>query len=158
MANFDPQIVSSIILGITGLVITWILSARSIRLNKDKMFKELFTEFTLRYARLNQDLQDFADCFSESSTTEKLVSDERCKELKASVIDFFNLCAEEYYWAVVKKRIDEPVWRTWQIGMNYWVNEVPAIRELWQEETKMPSWREAYYIRPEDELFVLKEQ
>ena len=104
MKFMDTQIVSSIILGLSALGVSWFYSYRTAKLEGDKMMKELFKDFNQRYDRLNDKL---AFLEKQQWTLPVLELDEN-KKYRAAVIDFFNLCAEEYYW-YKKGRIDPKV-------------------------------------------------
>lgn len=142
--QFMPAIITGIV-AITGVVVTVIFQRSAKRLSNDRMMKELFTEFNQRYDQLNDHLM-----FLEKKNLTLLELDENQK-CKAKVIDFFNLCAEEYYW-YKKGRIDPKVWRAWYSGMNYWVNEVEAIRDLWLKELEA-NGKTSYYLDENEEFF-----
>lgn len=84
---------------------------------------------------------------------EELNKVENADELKQKVIDYFNLCAEEYFWFHHKNRIDPIVWKSWHKGMNYWYNNVPCIEQMWQDEIKA-NGEDSYYIGNGDGFFV----
>lgn len=147
----DPQIISSIIIGVFGLVVTWFYSNRTAKLEGDKMMKELFTEFNIRYDGLNDSL---AILEKEQWTLPELELAKNQK-YRDDVIDFFNLCAEEYYW-FKKGRIDSKVWKAWHSGMNYWVNNVEAIRELWYKELEA-NGKTSYYLESKEDFFKLNQ-
>lgn len=140
---------SSIILGSVGLVITAFIAWRSAKLSHDQMLKELFKEFNERYAVLNNTLYSIE---AKYSTLEKLNAAPDSFALKQAVQDYFNLCAEEFFWYYHKKRIDKKIWDSWQSGMLYWYG-IPAIRDMWEAEVK-ESGKASYYITNEKEFFV----
>jgi hypothetical protein len=112
------------------------------------MMKDLFDEFNRRYSELNNYLSEIEAMYP---TTEKLNASENAMKLKQAVQDYFNLCAEEFYWYYHKGRIDEIVWNSWHKGMLYWYG-VPGIREMW--ETKVgESGKQSYYIIDDHEFF-----
>jgi|SRR5690606_22396433 len=161
----DPQIISTVILGLSGLLISWFYSWRTSSREADKMMKELFTEFNQRYDRLNDSLVIIEANFRSVESFKQLEAKcneledgdkEKYKQLRQAVIDYFNLCAEEFYWYHHKKRIDPLVWKSWQAGMNYWYNEVPSIKALWMEEVKA-NGKASYYINDKVEFFKDKE-
>lgn len=83
------------------------------KISVDKFFKELFNEFNNRYNQMNEDLNliyngEFIQ-FSRSTKTEKSV-----------IIDYLNLCSEEYYW-FKKGRIDLKVWESWKEGILFYL-------------------------------------
>jgi hypothetical protein len=141
----ETQVITTIILGITGILITLYHHWHLRRLNRDKMNKELFTEFNDRYNDLNDSLLDMVD---KKLTLEAL---EKHPDFKKDLIDYFNLCAEEYYW-FRKKRIDKKVWFSWYAGMNYWYSESEVIKEMWRREIQGEGYQ-SYYLNRGDNLF-----
>lgn len=146
----NTQIAITLILGIIASIIAAINFRYNWILAKDKMNKELFKEFNERYEKLNNYLYQIAQ---EFSTIELLEKAQNSKELQQKVIDYFSLCAEEFYWYHHKNRIGTLIWKSWQSGMNYWYNEVPAIKSLWEEEVKS-NGKESYYITNKVEFFI----
>jgi hypothetical protein len=150
----------TLILGITGFIITGYYSKHTKKIADEKMMKELFTEFNKRYADLNDYLveieHDYHDLeIEELEKVHKYTAPEHGKLLKKKVIDYFSLCAEEFYWFHHKKRIDPLIWKSWQSGMNYWYNEVPTIKRLWKKEVEANE-KKSYYIIGETEFFIDK--
>jgi hypothetical protein len=146
----DSTLIATIILGVLGITLTAYYSWHNKRIADEQMTKQLFTEFNLRYDALNNYLFQIAQDYP---SLELLSKAENSKELKQKVIDYFSLCAEEFYWYHHKKRIDSLIWKSWQSGMNYWYNEVPAIKALWEEEVKS-NGKESYYITNHVEFFI----
>jgi hypothetical protein len=145
----EASLVSSIILGSVGLLVTVIYSRHSTKLAHDQMMKELFADFNKRYNLLNNSLHEIE---TKYDTTEKLDKAPNSFALKQSVQDYFNLCAEEFYWYRHKRRIDKIIWDSWQSGMLYWYH-VPAIKDMWQSEIA-ESGKASYYITDGREFFV----
>lgn len=149
---------TTLILGIIGICITRYYSKHTQKIENEKMMKELFTEFNKRYDEINDHLVEIEQHFKTLAELEKAQSDihENYGDfLKQKVIDYFSLCAEEFYWFHHKKRIDPIIWESWHSGMNYWYNEVPAIQDLWKKEIEA-NGKESYYITDETEFFVDK--
>jgi hypothetical protein len=146
----DNTLIATIILGAVGIGITAYYSRQNKKIADEQMLKQLFTEFNLRYDALNNYLFKIEQ---EFPTIDLLDQAENSSELKQKVIDYFSLCAEEFYWYHHKKRIDILIWKSWQSGMNYWYNEVPAIKALWEEEVKS-NGKESYYITNHVEFFI----
>lgn len=130
-------------LGIIGVVITLIFSISNKKLNNQKMEKELFTEFNKRYDELNDSLSMLEDSITIDDL-KKTLSKVENKTLYNVVIDYFNLCAEQYYWKN-KKRISKEIWEAWHAGMMYYYNTYPVVRELWKEEIKGDGYK-SYYL------------
>ena len=142
----SEAVILSAIIGTFGLLITFVYNNFNRILSNDKMQRELFTEFNTRYDNLNESLYQIQ---LQCETIEDL---ENNSELKLKLMDFFNLCSEEFYWFYHKKRIDPKIWHCWQQGMNYWYNKVPVIKEMWKLEMKL-SGKQSYYITNKVEFF-----
>lgn len=141
--------ITALILGGIGIFITLYYSWHTKKIADEQMMKQLFTEFNQRYSLLNNSLvQIQRDC----PTIELLNASSQANELKQNVIDYFSLCAEEFYWYHHKKRIDPLIWNSWHTGMNYWYKNVPTIKSLWELEIKS-NGKHSYYIT-DDEFFV----
>lgn len=136
--------IATIILGVFGLIITFVFSYFNFRLSKDRMNKELFTEFNSRYSKLNNSLfKIVADC----KTIEDIKKD---VGLYNDLNDYFNLCAEEYYWHK-RNRIDKLIWKAWLDGMNDWY-KYAVIQVAWEEEIRKFGCI-SYYIKDKNEFF-----
>ncbi len=146
----DNTLIATIILGATGIVVTIVYSWQAHKLAHEQMQKQLFTEFNKRYDALKDSLVEIQ---TKCPTIEKLNLHEDSVLLKRKVNDFFNLCAEEFFWWKHKKRIDDLVWASWQAGMNYWYNKLPAIKTLWKMEVES-SGKKSYYITDKVEFFI----
>jgi len=127
----------TISLGVAGWIASIRFSNAAKSRDEDKMLKEIFTDSNLRYDKLNNGLQAFVD----SEGTESV----------ADVLDYFNLCAEEYYW-YKKRRIDEKIWKSWNAGMQYWYGH-KVIKGLWKKEIANKNGKLSYYIENGDEFF-----
>ena len=104
-SNKIEVLVATIATGIS-LSIAYIQS----RIQDDKIFKELFTEFNHRYdSYFRQELEVIVD--RHNSITEPLVDEDR-----EIIIKYFNLCAEEYLWKS-KHRIPQKVWVAWELSL-----------------------------------------
>jgi|SRR5690606_5471279 len=138
------------ILGVLGIIITLIYNRANKKLNHHKMEKELFTEFNQRYDRLNDSLALLAetmDIDNLKSTDSKIDN----KSLYDVVIDYFNLCAEQYYWKK-RKRISSKIWDAWHDGMMYYYETYPVVKQLWDKETENEGWR-SYYLEEKNDFF-----
>ena len=149
----DAIIVSSI-LGVCGLIITYAYNKKNTKLANHKMHKELFTEFNARYDKLNDDLEIICSKNMNIDDFNKLNSGYNNYKYTATIIDFFNLCAEEYYW-YSKKRISKRVWKSWEKGMNDIYNKSEVIQALWDNECKNEGYI-SYYIDKKDTFFKLR--
>lgn len=118
-----------IFLGLSLTCITLFISIINHFQNSDKFFKELFTDFNKRYDGLNNFLNQIKD-------------DQKLTEVeKQRVIDYLNLCAEEYMW-VKKGWIPEHIWTSWKNGIKLHQSKSP-IKEVFEEERRL--WKSSYY-------------
>lgn len=97
------------------------------RLAEISLFKTLFTEFNARYDKLNGPL---AAVISAGSNLNE--------EQRQDVIDYFNLCAEEYLF-YKEGYIHSEVWRSWCNGMLWYMEREPFI-SIWQVEQATDSY------------------
>lgn len=96
---------------------------RQYQIENDRIFKELFTAFNEKYdLRFNDTLNKIAFEI-QSGNSYVLTSSER-----KLIIDYLNLCAEEYLW-YTKGRIDENVWNAWEVGISFFTS-LPPIAEV----------------------------
>ena len=101
------------------------------KLEEARLLKELITEFNRRYDTLNEQLAKI------TATTPTPLS--TCQ--KAVVIDYFNLCAEEYLFYTLDY-VQPRVWDAWQAGMKVYRQD-DRIKALWQEEEQEN--KDSYY-------------
>ena len=128
-----------LIIAIVGIYYT----SQQNKLNKDNTEKELFKDFNTRYSNLNDKLYKLKVKDMKSITDDPLLYD--------IAMEFFNLCAEEYYWKK-KNRISDEIWKSWHRGMNSWLQQAPVLCELWESEMIF-SGPESYYIKDKYEFF-----
>src|SRR5688572_7695158 len=96
-----------LLIAILGFGISIAFSLRQSRIENDRIFKELFLMYNEKYDKkfnncLNYIIQQVSKN-PEYELTEKQVS---------LIIDYLNLCAEEYLW-YTKGRIDKIAWNSW---------------------------------------------
>ncbi len=150
------KIIESVIqIGITGvaaLIVTWFYSKKQSDLSHDEFQRDLFRELNHRYDALNDNLHDIYELQkkSESSLSLKKLSI-KSPELLKCLNDYLNLCAEEYFW-YKKGRVDDAVWKSWNIGMNWWYSKLQPLQELWDEEKENGNF-ESYYLEAGEDLF-----
>lgn len=96
------------------------------KLAEIELFKALFTEFNYRYDLLNDNLQSIRLSSGDISSN------------RSKIIDYFNLCAEEYLF-YKQGYILADVWRSWCNGM-LWYLEDPRFKQLWNEEAPQHSY------------------
>jgi hypothetical protein len=96
------------------------------RLAETHLFKELFTEFNTRYNALNDRLAAI-----EGATV--LSADQKCL-----IVDYFNLCAEEYLFYREGFILPE-VWQSWCRGMSQYLDQ-EVFNKIWTEEVATESY------------------
>jgi hypothetical protein len=117
------------ILPAIGLVGGFVAFLYTQHLQQSRLFKELFTDFNLRYYQLNEGLNAIR---SRPIGTTLEQADTKI------LFDYFNLCAEEFLFFRAG-HIDLDVWRSWCRGMQEFMND-PEIRQLWEVELKSGSY------------------
>ena len=95
------------------------------RLEEMGLFKELFTAFNARYDKLNEDLA-------------RVQRGELTAELENKLVDYFNLCAEEYLFYKHGYILPE-AWESWRKGMRQYM-DVDSVHKLWELEVKTDSY------------------
>lgn len=123
-----------VLLGMLGIIATMYLGTLRTRLEHDKLFKELFTDFNSKYDK------DLNDLFNDLR-----LNPERALKIdeKKLIFDYFNLCAEEYLWKK-KGRIPLDVWDAWKAGIQSNL-EISQVRELFNQEARDKKTRKSYY-------------
>lgn len=96
------------------------------KIQDDRIFRELFTEFNSIY---ETDFRKQLDEIVKKGNSDEAVLSTTDREL---VIKYFNLCAEEYLWRR-KYRVPNSVWDAWESGMVYYFNK-PIINSILLEE------------------------
>jgi uncharacterized membrane-anchored protein YjiN (DUF445 family) len=121
-------------LGLIGTIATLYFGAVKHRIENDKFFKELFLDFNKRYDnKLNDLLNEL-----KNDDSRILKVEERNK-----IIDYFNLCSEEYFWKK-KNRIPKEVWNSWKAGIMENLR-IKQVNKIYQEEKKSPNNEKSYY-------------
>ena len=153
----NPQVVITLIIGVVGLIITWWFSQNNLKIAHQKMEKELFSEFNKKYDELNDKLKVIFDNTQVNDKTTlnglkklnfKIKEEEIFPEIV--LIDYFNLCAEEYYWRN-KKRVSKKIWLSWQAGMKSYYRYC-FVRELWEKEVSDFGYQ-SYYLKEGQSFF-----
>lgn len=114
--------------GVVGAILSLIYFLQKQKLEELKLFRELFKEFNERYDVLNERLAKVAENPSLEVNQEE----------RDLLIDYFNLCSEEYLY-FQKGYIDPSVWLAWHNGMKAIV-AAPRIQAVWQVEKKTDSY------------------
>lgn len=148
--EFWTSAIGTLVTVFLGLVV-WYSTKKynktQIDLTNDRLQKELFTEFNSRYDELN----NYLEIIVKSKTLKSFKKEKDYDQLSCRLSDYFNLCAEEYYW-YKKGRIDELIWNSWQTGMNSWYNNHPIIREAWEKELKNFGCQ-SFYLKEGERFF-----
>jgi hypothetical protein len=97
------------------------------QLEELRLFEEMFATFNRRYAELNSRLQHLVAGSAPLS-----------KEDRALLEDYFNLCAEEYFY-YRRGIIDPVVWRAWCRGMLQYLHD-ERIADFWRHEESTDSY------------------
>ncbi len=148
--------VVTLIIGVFGGLLTYRFNKNSKqhfeqteKIEKDRLMKELFTEFNLRYDKINNPLNKIAN---KSFKKWQNYDDKKQSKYYGVIIDFFNICAEEYYW-FKEGRLDKKIWNAWHKGMNDIFNKGEIIQMLWEEECQNEGFK-SYYISNKNEIFI----
>lgn len=118
---------NQVFLASVAAFITVYLGLLRYQVDADRVFQELFTTFNARYDEMHEQLDRLG--------TNGIQAD------RAIVVDYLNLCAEEYLW-YRKGRIDESVWRSWHAGMDEKFRN-PQVERIAKEEQE--SSGDSYY-------------
>ena len=119
----------SLELGIGVLITGFTLSFnyRAHRIEKDKIFNELFEEFNQKYQdEYCEALSKIKDSVGEGKEMSLSTQD------FDKIIGYLNLCAEEYLW-FIRGRIPHKVWNSWEAGMISYL-QLDPIKEALKKE------------------------
>jgi hypothetical protein len=97
------------------------------KLAETELFHNLFSAFNARYDALNGCLADILNKEEEITPAEK-----------KKIVDYFNLCAEEYLF-YKEGYIHPEAWTSWCRGM-LWYLRRRAFRNVWNEEVETESF------------------
>ena len=143
------EIVVTAILGLSVLGSTIIFNRSQSKIAKHRLQKDLFGEFNRRYDALNGHLEKITKYDSLEHLMDKKPN--KYPFLRNKLNDYFNLCAEEYYW-YKNGRIDKDLWQSWEVGMNAWYNNHAIIREAWKEEYDSFGYH-SFYLKNNEQFF-----
>lgn len=96
------------------------------KLAETALFERLFSSFNTRYDKLNGKLADIADKEVPSAEDRK------------DVVDYFNLCAEEYLF-YKEGYIHPDAWTAWCRGMLWYLRRHP-FKDIWDKEAQTESF------------------
>ena len=120
-----------IMLAFSGGGISFFYFFQKQKLDEIRLMKELITDFNSRYDNLNEKLNDILRKGDEDPS---MILDQ---DDRATLNDYFNLCAEEYLFKELGY-IHPRVWEAWYKGMEIYFRD--RIRELWEQEEKTGSY------------------
>jgi hypothetical protein len=116
--------------GLWGSVVAGVLGfcyfTQQQKLAETTLFHKIFTDFNARYDKLNGDLVALLSAGEISSEQRNLI------------VDYFNLCAEEYLF-FRQGYIPRDVWRSWCRGMAWYLKRHP-FKDVWNEEIQTESF------------------
>jgi hypothetical protein len=112
--------------GIVAFVISTLFLVQRQKLEETRLFKDLFTSFNERYDRLNDKLAAIGNDSELDAVT------------RSKLIDYFNLCAEEFLF-YREGYINDEVWKAWCRGMLQYL-ELRPVAELWRSEQSTGSY------------------
>lgn len=107
--------------GTVAIAIGFCYFVQQQKLAETTLFKQLFTEFNERYDRMNGPLAEVEKLQAPLTTEDRQV-----------VVDYFNLCAEEYLF-YREGYIHDEVWRAWCRGMLHYIEREPFATILAEE-------------------------
>lgn len=116
------------ILGILVLYTGIIYNLVTYKIANDQFFQSLFSEFNRRFDAMNEDLNAIIKKKYKKQDTTK-------REEESIIIDYLNLCAEEYLW-FTKGRIDTKVWKSWKKGMEHYLKQETFHKVLEEQRKK----------------------
>ncbi|GAA4230635.1 hypothetical protein GCM10022291_01240 [Postechiella marina] len=143
------SVLVTLFIGVAVLVSTNKYNKNQSDIANHQLQKQLFGEFNKRYDVLNGYLEKITKY--ESLEHLKKNKPNKYPFLRNKLNDYFNLCAEEFYW-YNKGRIDEDLWKSWEVGMNSWYNNHEIIREAWKEEYENFG-HQSFYLKEGEQFF-----
>jgi hypothetical protein len=93
------------------------------------IFFNLFEKFNSRYNKLNEHLCEIYNRSPDLPLEKQQIN---------ILIDYFNLCAEEFMFYQAGY-VDERAWNAWHQGMKYY-SKKPAIMRIWLDELEQGSY------------------
>lgn len=125
---------NAIFLGLLASVATIYFGILKYKIENDRIFKELFSDFNKRY---DKNFNDLINELKKNKEKKLTLKDEKL------IIDYFNLCAEEYLWTT-KNRIPKSVWNAWKSGIKENL-KVKQVEEIFKIETETENGKNSYY-------------
>lgn len=116
-----------VLLTILGGLLSGALIVQKQNLDELRLLHDLFKDFNARYDKANSELQRIAN----AGMTDPLKD-------TAMIINYFNLCAEEYWWFKAD-HLPEDVWQYWCRGMLWYLEKQP-FAVIWAQEVVTDSY------------------
>lgn len=113
--------------------------------NRDQIEIQLFLKFNEKYNELNDRLESISKNGLNSPENKGFT-----KSDQSIIIDYINLCCEQYYCYRVKKHIPNSIWKFWHAGIMYWCNNIPEILDTWESQINQNN---SFYIQNNDHPF-----
>lgn len=113
---------------VVGALLSFAYFVQKQKLEEIRVFREIFKECNSRYDGMNEAL---------ASIGKKALTD-LTEEERSKVIDYLNLCGEEYLY-FKRGYIHPSVWQAWSNGMKA-VAAAPSIRSIWEAERDTDSY------------------
>lgn len=107
--------------GIVAVALGFCYFSQQQKLAEVTIFKQLFTEFNARYNSANEQLATITDSI-----------DTLTPELRQVIVNYINLCAEEFLFRS-EGCIPDEVWCSWCRGMLEYIEKEP-FRSVWEAE------------------------
>ena len=114
--------------GAFGAILSIVYFVQKQKLEETKLFRDIFKECNERYDAINEALAQICDSDDDVLSAEEA----------ALLIDYFNLCGEEYLY-YRQGYIPPSVWSSWFLGMQIVICS-PRIDELWRSEKATDSY------------------
>lgn len=136
--DFDKERFKNLYLGIIASLITLYLGLLKIKIEREKFEQTLFTDFNNRYS------PDINGLFVKIRKKEN-----KCKKVKLTkhnkqlIIEYLNLCSEEYYW-FKRGRIPTKIWDAWDAGIKQNTNLI-SVEKIIKSEMKNDLTKKSYY-------------
>ena len=129
---------NNLFFGALGVIATFYFGVLKYKIENDRVFQELFTSFNERYSN------DFTKLINSlRGHPEKKLDENGEKNDENLIIEYFNLCAEEYLW-YSKNRIPKSIWGAWKAGIIENL-EIEQVLEIYRKETKTERGKKSYY-------------
>lgn len=131
-----------LVVTILSLVVSSSFLIQRQKLQETELFNDLFQEFNSRYDEMNECLLEIKNSDGEDE------SDQLKDEKESKLVDYFNLCAEEYLF-YKRGYVPPEVWRAWREGMRFYMED-QHIRDLWKQEKETDSYYGLEMPMPQD--------